>query len=320
MKEIVFLNRNKDKWEKFEQLINDQSVSNPDTLANLYIQITDDLSYSRTFFPKSSTTAYLNQLSMRIHQQIYKNKKAKKGAFRSFWTTELPLTLYDIRKQLLYAFLIFSVSVLIGILSSRGDQAFVRTILGDDYVNMTLNNIEKNDPMAVYKQHGQTLMFLGITINNVKVSILAFVLGIFTAFGTGYVLFSNGVMLGSFTYFFVRHDLFWESTRVIWIHGALEISVIVIAGAAGIVLGNSLIFTGTLPRKTSIQIGVRKGVKIIAGIFPIFIVAGFLEGFVTRHTDMPMVLSWAIIISSFSFIIWYFVINPVKIYKNQHKL
>jgi uncharacterized membrane protein SpoIIM required for sporulation len=117
----------------------------------------------------------------------------------------------------------------------------------------------------------------------------------------------------------VRHDLFWESTRVIWIHGALEISVIVIAGAAGLVLGNSLIFTGTLPRKTSVQIGVRKGVKIIAGIFPVFIVAGFLEGFVTRHTEMPIVLSWTIISSSFAFIIWYFVINPVKVYQNKNK-
>lgn len=319
MKEIVFLNRNKNKWEKFEQLISNQSESSPDALANLYIQLTDDLSYSRTFYPESSTTAYLNQLSMRVHQQIYKNKKVKKGVFRNFWTTDLPLILYDVRKQLLYAFLIFFVSVLIGILSSRGDQTFVRTILGDDYVNMTLDNIKKNDPMAVYKQQGQSMMFLGITINNVKVSILAFVLGIFTAFGTGYVLFSNGIMLGSFTYFFVRHDLFWESTRVIWIHGALEISVIVIAGAAGLVLGNSLIFTGTLPRKTSVQIGVRKGVKIIAGTFPIFIVAGFLEGFVTRHTEMPIVLSWTIISSSFAFIIWYFVINPVKVYQNKNK-
>ncbi|NOU59167.1 stage II sporulation protein M [Marinifilum caeruleilacunae] len=319
MKEIVFLNRNKDKWEKFEHLINHPSASNPDTLANLYIQLTDDLSYSRTFYPNSATTAYLNQLSMRVHQQIYKNRKVKKGAFKKFWTLDLPLTLFEARKQLLYAFLIFFVSVLIGVISSRGDQAFVRTILGDDYVNMTLDNIKKNDPMAVYKQHGQTSMFLGITVNNVRVSILAFVFGIFTAFGTGYILFSNGVMLGSFTYFFVRHDLFWESTRVIWIHGALEISVIIIAGAAGMVLGNSLIFTGSLPRKTSIQIGVRKGVKIIAGIFPIFVVAGFLEGYVTRHTDMPMVLSWTIILSSFAFIIWYFVLHPIKVYKNQNK-
>ncbi|MPQ46392.1 stage II sporulation protein M [Marinifilum sp. N1E240] len=318
MKEIVFLNRNKHKWEKFEKLLNQSSDSDPDTIANLYIQLTDDLSYSRTFYPGSSTTIYLNQLSMRVHQKIYKNKKVRKGAFKNFWKTDLPLTLYQIRKQLLYAFLIFIVAVFIGVLSSRGDQAFVRTILGDDYVNMTIDNIRKNDPMAVYKQHGQTEMFLGITVNNIRVSFIAFVFGIFTAFGTGYILFSNGIMLGSFTYFFIKHDLFWETTRVIWIHGALEISVIIIAGAAGITLGNSFIFTGTLPRKVSIQNGVRKGIKVIVGIFPIFIVAGFLEGFVTRHTEMPIALSWSIILSSFAFIIWYFVINPVRVYQSKN--
>lgn len=319
MKEIVFLNRNKHKWEKFESLLNQTSESNPDTIANLYIQLTDDLSYSRTFYPESSTTVYLNQLSMQVHQQIYKNKKIKKAAFKNFWKTDLPLTLYDIRKQLLYALIIFMVSVLIGIISSKGDQSFVRSILGDDYVNMTIDNIRKNDPMAVYKQQASTEMFLGITINNIKVSFLAFVLGIFTAFGTGYILFSNGVMLGSFTYFFVQHDLFWETTRIIWIHGALEISVIIIAGAAGITLGNSLIFTGTLSRKVSLQNGVRKGIKVIAGIFPIFIVAGFLEGFVTRHTEMPIALSWIIILSSFTFIIWYFAINPIRVYHKKTK-
>lgn len=314
MKEIVFLNRNKHKWEKFESLLNQPSENNPDTIANLYIQLTDDLSYSRTFYPESSTTVYLNQLSMQVHQQIYKNKKIKKTAFRNFWKTDLPLTLYDIRKQLLYALIIFMVSVLIGIISSKGDQSFVRSILGDDYVNMTIDNIRKNDPMAVFKQQASTEMFLGITINNIRVSFLAFVLGIFTAFGTGYILFSNGVMLGSLTYFFIQHDLFWETTRVIWIHGALEISVIIIAGAAGITVGNSLIFTGTLSRKVSLQNGVRKGIKVIAGIFPIFIVAGFLEGFITRHTEMPIALSWIIIISSFTFIIWYFAINPIRVY------
>lgn len=315
MKEIVFINKNKQKWEKFEQLLSSSQSINTDTIANLYIQLTDDLSYARTFYPNSSTTTYLNHLGIKAHQIIYKNKKAKKGSFIDFWQTELPLTLYSIRKELLYSFLIFFVAVLIGILSSKGDQNFVRTILGDNYVNMTIKNINKGDPMAVYKQQGRTSMFLQITVNNIKVSFFAFVMGIFTAFGTGYILLSNGVMLGSFTYFFVKYGLFWESTRVIWIHGTLEISAIVIAGAAGIVLGNSFIFPGTLPRKTALQQGARKGIKVITGLIPIFITAGFLEGFITRLTNMPIVISWIIILVSATFIVWYFVIYPAKTYK-----
>lgn len=315
MKEVVFLDRNSKKWKEFENLLANESHSDPDAIADLYIQLTDDLSYAQTFYPNSSTTDYLNQLSVGIHQQIYKNQKAKKGKFKQFWTTDLPLILFQTRKQLLYSLLIFLVSTLLGVVSTSNDQSFVRAILGDDYVNMTIDNIKKGDAMAVYKQEGQTQMFLGITINNIKVSFMAFVFGIFTAFGTGYVLFNNGIMLGSFTYFFVDNGLFWESTRVIWIHGTLEISAIILAGGAGIVLGNSIIFPGTLPRKTSMQIGVSKGIKIIVGIIPMFIAAGFLEGYVTRHTEMPMWLSWFIIVCSLLFVIWYFIINPKRVYQ-----
>lgn len=320
MKEVVFLDRNSKKWKEFEKLLADDSQNDPDSIADLYIQLTDDLSYAQTFYPNSSTTEYLNQLSIGIHQQIYKNQKTKKGKFKHFWTTELPLILFQTRKQLLYSFLIFLISTLLGVASTINDQSFVRAILGDNYVNMTIANIQKGDPMAVYKQEGQTGMFLGITINNIKVSFMAFVFGILTAFGTGYILFKNGIMLGSFTYFFVENDLFWESTRVIWIHGTLEISAIIISGAAGIVLGNSIIFPGTLPRKTSMQIGVGKGIKIIIGIIPLFIVAGFLEGYVTRHTEMPISLSWSIIIASLLFIIWYFIINPKRVYQKLNIL
>lgn len=315
MREIVFVNRNKERWEQFEHLINDKSNNDPDIIASLYVQLTDDLSYARTFYPKSNTTLYLNQLSARIHQKIYKNQKMERGTFVRFWKKDLPLILFQTRKQMLHTFIIFAIAVIIGAISTRGDQSFVRTILGDNYVNMTINNIENNDPMAVYKQANETFMFLGITFNNIKVALIAFIFGIFFTVGTGWVLFNNGVMLGSFTAFFIQHGLFWETTRVIWIHGALEIPAIIIAGAAGIVLGNSFLFPKTLPRKTSLLIGAQRGLRILCSTIPLFIVAGFLEGFVTRHTEMPLLLSWAIILSSFAFIIWYFIIHPREVYR-----
>ena len=319
MKEVVFLDNNAKRWKAFEDMLDNPKKMESDQIADLYIQLTDDLSYAQSYYPQSETSIYLNQLSARVHQHIYKNKKMKSGRFITFWTRELPLIMYDSRKQLLYAFLIFAVSMLVGVISAKNDLDFVRIIMGNNYVNMTIDNIDKGDPLAVYKQSGETMMFLQITINNVKVAFIAFLFGIFTAFGTGFMLFKNGVMLGSFQYFFVQHDLFWESTRVIWIHGALEISAIILAGCAGMVMGNSLVFTKTLPRKTSLNIGVKKGLKIVVGTVPLFIVAGFLESFVTRHTEMPIILSWLIILFSFTFIIWYFIIYPYQMMKADKK-
>lgn len=311
MKEITFLNQNADKWQQFETLISTKGNSDPDLMADLFIQITDDLSYSKTNYPKSKTTQYLNSIAARVHQEIYKNKKEKSNRIASFWKYELPFIFKNSQKQLLYAFLIFSVSMLIGIVSSAYDDSFVRLILGDGYVNMTLDNIDKGDPMAVYKSMNQIDMFLGITINNIKVAFMCFALGIFFSFGTGAVLFYNGIMLGSFQYFFYAKGLLLPSMLTIWIHGTLEISAIVIAGCAGLVVGNSLLFPKTYSRSVSFIKGAKQGVKIVVGLVPVFIVAGFLESFVTRYTQMPIWLSLLIIGGSLFFIIWYFIIYPV---------
>ena len=313
MREVVFLKNNAEKWKKFEALISEKENNDPDLLAELFIQLTDDLSYARTFYPGSKTYKYLNSLTAKVHQSIYKNKKEEKGRFVKFWKEELPLLFYTHRKLLLISFLIFFVSLLIGIISTANDDKFVRLILGDSYVNMTMENIAKGDPMAVYKKMNQVDMFMGITFNNIVVSFYTFMAGILLAFGTGYMLFTNGIMLGSFECFFFQHGVLTQSLLTVWIHGVLEISSIIIAGGAGLLLGKSILFPGTFSRRKSFINGAKDGIKIIIGLIPIFITAGFFESFVTRYTNMPLPVSLLIIFSSLSFIIWYVIIYPRKI-------
>ena len=313
MREPAFINQNADKWRRFETIIRQKDTAKPDEQADLFVQLTDDLSYAQTFYPKSTITHYLNILTGRIHQIIYRNKREATNRFANFWQYELPYLMASVRRELLYAMLIFGAATFIGALSAANDDTFVRLILGDSYVNMTLNNIDNKDPMAVYKDAHQTDMFLGITLNNILVSFYTFVYGLFASLGTAYILLQNGIMLGSFQYFFYEKGLFLTSFLTIWIHGALEISAIVIAGAAGLTMGNSLLFPKTYTRAESFRQGAKKGLKIIIGLVPIFITAGFLEGFVTRHTEMPTALKAAIIGCSFSFIFWYFVWYPYRL-------
>ncbi|UKJ08173.1 stage II sporulation protein M [Solitalea lacus] len=316
MREVVFVQKNEEKWKRFES----SKEGSPDEIAEHFIELTDDLSYARTFYPNSATTRYLNSLTSKFYLNLYKNKKEKKNRFLSFWRYELPLTMANHRKQLFYSFLVFMVGITIGILSAAKDETFVRLILGDSYVNQTIQNIEKGDPMAIYKSHGQADMFLMITINNIRVSFLAFVAGVIFSVGTAWLLFTNGVMLGAFQYFFFVKGVFIESVLSIWIHGTLEISAIVIAGCAGLVMGNSILFPQTYSRLESFKIGSRTGLKITMGLVPVFITAGFLESFVTRHTQMPLALSLFIILGSLSFVIYYFIIYPYRLTKQQNQL
>lgn len=311
MREPLFVKQNSAKWKSFEN----EPSNDPDVLADRFIQITDDLAFAKTFYPDSKTTAYLNALAAGLHQSIYKNKTEKSNRFISFWQYELPLLFFTYRKQLLYAFVFFFIFSLMGALSAKYDDSFVRIIMGNEYVDMTEANIAKNDPFAVYKQDNEFLMWLSLGGHNIYVALTTFVCGIFTSIGPVYLLFKNGIMLGSFQYFFFSKSLGMASVLVIWIHATLEISSLVIAGAAGMVLGNSILFPKTFSRMESLKRGAKHGMKIAIGLVPLFIVAAFFESFVTRHTEMPMWLSVSILSASLIFIIWYVIIYPNKLSK-----
>jgi uncharacterized membrane protein SpoIIM required for sporulation len=314
MREVAFVRKHREKWERFERLLREENPD-PDDLADLYVQVTDDLAYARTHYPDGKAVRYLNELATEVHQALYRNRTEDRSRMWRFWTEEVPRTVWTARRELLVSFAVFVLAIGIGTLSAAYDDGFVRLILGDGYVNQTLSNIEKGDPMAVYKKMHEVDMFLGIAFNNVKVSFYAFAMGLLASVGTGYVLFQNGVMLGAFHYLFYEQGLLAESLLVVYIHGTLEISAIIVAGAAGFVLGNGLLFPGTYTRRESFTRGARRGAKIVVGLVPLFLIAAFLEGFVTRFTDMPVVLSLFIIGGSLAFVLWYFVAYPVHLHR-----
>lgn len=315
MREASFVKQNKEKWIGFENALENNAKINPDDLASYYIQLTNDLSYAQTYYPGSKTLLYLNSLASQAHQKIYITKKESKNKIVSFWKDEFPLFFRQYHKTLLYAFLIFMAAVIIGAVSTLNDDSFLRLILGDGYVNMTIENIEKGEPMAVYKSGSNIGSFLGITINNIRVAIIAFALGVFFSVGTVWVLFSNGIMLGSFITFFYNYGIL-EKTSTVWLHGTIEISVIVIAGCAGLVMGNSFLFPKTYSRRVAFMKGAKDGLKIVVSTIPFFIIAGFIEGFITRYGEqMPSFLAYGIIFISLFVIIYYYIIYPILLNK-----
>ena len=318
MREVAFIKQNKEKWLSFEQAIFNNDFKDSNELTSQYIQIINDLAYAQTYYPKSKVVEYLNYVAAQAFQKIYKTKREGTSRFVNFWKTEVPLLLFTHRKYIYIAFAVFSLFTAIGVLSAANDGEFVRSILGDAYVNMTLENIEAGDPVAVYKSGSNWGSFIGITINNLKVGLIAFVLGIFGGIGTLWILFKNCIMLGSFQYFFYEKNVFWESVRGIWIHGSMEIFAIVIEAAAGLILGASILFPGTYSRLDSFKKGAKIGVKILISTFPFTFAAGFLEGFVTRYSNsMPNWLSVAIIICTLGIISYYYLIYPFRVHRNE---
>lgn len=320
MREVAFIKQNKQKWFELEQAIFGKTIKNPDEIAKLYIQIVNDLSYAQTYYPKSKTVIYLNHLASQIFQKIYKTKRTEKNRVLYFFKEEVPLLLYHYRRYLAYAFILFFATTLIGVVSAKYDSDFVRLILGDGYVNETLENIKNGNPVAIYKSGSNWGSFIGITINNLYVGMCCYIWGIFFGIGTFYYLLQNCIMLGSFQYFFYDQGVFWKSVRGIWIHGSMEIFAIVIEAAAGFILGASILFPRTYSRLNSLKIGFKDSLKIFLSTFPFTISAGFLEGFITRYSiNMPIWLSSFIILGTLSLISYYYLIYPKKVYQKINK-
>ena len=320
MREVAFIKQNKEKWLDFEQAIFGKAKKNPDELAGLYIHLVNDLSYAQTYYPKSKTVVYLNHLASVTYQKIYKTKREESNRLVYFFKTEAPLVVYQYRRYVLYAFILFFLFVGIGVLSAAGDDTFVRLILGDEYVNMTLENIAKGNPVAVYKSESNWGSAIGITANNLYVGLKSFVFGIFAGLGTLLVLLYNCIMLGSFQYFFYEQGVIWESVRGIWIHGAMEIFAIVIEAAAGFILGASILFPKTYSRLASLKTGFKNGLKIVVSTIPFTIAAGILEGFVTRYSpDMHIALNIFIILFTLALISFYYLVYPFIVHKKMLK-
>ncbi|MCB0537530.1 MAG: stage II sporulation protein M [Bacteroidetes bacterium] len=314
MKETKFVNQNKEKWQEFEKL-SQSKTKNPDRLSELYVQITDDLSYAKTYYKNRMVRAYLNNLSQKVYLSIYKTKKSPFKNLWNFWQEELPYIIYQCRKELLLSLAVFLIAAGIGAFSVLQDANYAEIVTSPSYVEMTKENIKNGDPMYVYKDEDPLPMFLRIAWNNIRVSFNVFVMGVLAGVGTIFMLILNGTMLGGFQFFFYDKGVFWESVITVWQHGTIEILCIIIAGGAGLVLGRGLIAPGAYPRLQSFQMAARKGLLIMLSIIPLIIIAAFIEGYITRLTDANIFYRIGLIILSLTFMIGYYVYYPFKKYK-----
>ncbi len=324
MREAMFIKKNADKWNEYQHT----PSSNPDETAERSITLIDDLSYVKTFYPKSKVTRWVNGIAAGIYQSIYQNKKEKYSRIFQFWKFELPLLFKKYHRILLFTTLLFLLCVGVGFLSSKYNESFARGILGDNYVDMTEDNISKGDPFGVYKDENPFTMFVRIGFNNIRVAFFAFIGGFSLGYFTLRIMWSNGVMLGAFQYLFYAKGLGLQSVLVIWIHGTLEISAIVISATAGFILASGILFPGTYSRMVSFRKGAKDAAKVLICLIPVFIVAAFFESYVTHlmsqtferenNSGLPVWAGVVILMASLSFIVWYFVVLPIRLHKKGY--
>jgi uncharacterized membrane protein SpoIIM required for sporulation len=318
MREVAFIKQNKEKWLEFEQVISKKERKSPDTVANLHIKIMNDLVYAQTYYPKSKVTTYLNKLAKSSFNSVYDSKRKDKNIFVYFFLEKVPLLAYQNRKYIYLAFIVFFCFFLIGLLSTFNDNQFARQILGNSYVNQTIENIESGDAMAIYKGGSNWGTFIGIYENNQRVGLFMFLSGLFLGLGTGFYVVENAIMVAVFQAFFYQYNSFFDSLKGIWIHGTYEIFGLIIESAAGYMVGASILFPGSLKRIESFLKGTKNAFYLFLSTIPFTIIAAFLEGYVTRFSNiMPTFFCFLIILFSLFSISYYYLYLPFVVAKKQ---
>jgi len=244
-------------------------------MALLYRQVAADLSALRQDTTARTYATHVNQLLARAHHIIYAGRKTNLRTLFLFMRDDYPAVF---QSQIGYVLASIAVSVGFGVLGAvlaTARPEFMRHFVGPDMIatmerhQMWTESIVSIAPKATS----------GIMTNNLSVSFMTFASGITFGVGTFYFLFFNGLLLGvvgAACHQYGMSLLLWSFVAA---HGSLELPSILIAGGAGFRLGHAMLFPGALRWKDSISQGGLEATRLVAGIIPLLVIAGCLEGF-----------------------------------------
>jgi uncharacterized membrane protein SpoIIM required for sporulation len=261
------------------------SADELDRLGYLYRRVTSDLAIARRDFPTDRVVRYLNELAARTHANVYRTPPLKGNTFRDFFRFGFPQLFRENFTFVLVAFLLFALAFGATYLTVLANPEF-----GEDLVpGHLVHTIKQKEMWTDIPQEQRNIAASFIMTNNIQVSFLAFALGITFTLGTVYVMVFNGAFLGAVSGLCHVHGLALPLWSFVSPHGYIELTVIFIAGGAGLKMGYALIHPKLYSRKRALTNAATEAVRLIGGCVPLLIIAGTIEGFVSPSSLPPLV-------------------------------
>ncbi|MFW6238013.1 MAG: stage II sporulation protein M [Bacillota bacterium] len=289
MKEEKFIKKNETDWEKLKTLsreaektkIKKMSSKKVQNFLLLFRRVSHHLAYARTHYPESETVDYLNTLVGSAHSHVYAVKKISPRSIPHFLFKKVPQMLYRYRWYIATATLCFLLGGLISAALVSYDPDLARLFLPESYAD-----VGQEGELGA-GEWNYALMSSYIMVNNIIVSLNAFVLGITLGVGTIYILFLNGSLLGALTTLIYQNGSPIEYWSLILPHGIIELTAIFISGGAGLLVAKSILIPGKYTRKDALIDAAKKAVTLLAGVIMMLIIAGLIEGFFTPLNIAP---------------------------------
>jgi uncharacterized membrane protein SpoIIM required for sporulation len=245
-------------------------------LGELYRAAAADLAFARRTYPGDAVVERLEALVGGARHLVYDSPTRRGSAARFFATDYWRLVASRPVPLLVAALCLFAPAALGGTWAVR-DPGAASGLVPPEYRSVT----EPRSSDLGLSAEEEAQFSSEIFTNNIRVSFLAFAAGIAIGIGTAALLIFNGVLLGTIAGLAVGAGNGRTFFELVTAHGILELSCIVVAGAAGMRLGWAIVEPGRGTRVDAAVAEGRRAVAIIIGTVPWFVVAGVVEGFIT---------------------------------------
>ncbi|HYF94204.1 MAG TPA: stage II sporulation protein M [Symbiobacteriaceae bacterium] len=246
-------------------------------VGRLYRQTASDLAYARTYYPGSQVVGYLNQLVSQAHAVLYAEEPQRLKSFLRFYWYTVPQTIRRHWLAVVLSFALLAGGMAIGCVATLYDKDLANALIPEQILQRIVSPQERYNMEAAERPAIGTQIML----NNVSVGAMAFGLGLTLGVGTVIVLVRNGLIVGAV----LAHSVWQGNMSSLWAHlmahGSLELMAIFLCGAAGLVLGWSIVAPGDLPRSESVTRGGREAIVLVMGSVPFFVIAAIIESQIT---------------------------------------
>ncbi|MEW5739153.1 MAG: stage II sporulation protein M [Myxococcota bacterium] len=297
-----FVTRRRPDWLHLEDLLErlhakELELAGLTTLDRLYRRASADLAHAQAAFGRTDVARYLNQLCGRAYGAVYRARPVSLGSIRRFFTRAFPAAAQQTLGYTLTSAGVLLLGVLLGATTVALEPGGAERLVDPELLAF----IERRELWTdvALTTHAPSELASGIFFNNLRVSFSAFAMGITAGIGTLLLLLYNGLFLGAVSAACVQHDVGAGIFSFIAAHGPVELSIIALTGAAGLVIGHAIIEPGERRRGAHLRERARLAVTLVLGCAPFLVAIGVVEGFVSPGTFFPWPIKLAVGLVSF---------------------
>ncbi len=326
MKQLEFENRYRDFWDSIELTLKGGDSVSPESLARFpkdYRRLCQHLAMAKSRRYAPGLIRRLNDLVQQGYEALYGQSFDDKASILEFIIYGFPAALRANTRFLWVAAVVFVLPYIAIMIGTMMNDQLIYSVMDSGNVRMMESMYDPSlGKLGRERQSDSDIQMFGFYIyNNIGIAFKCFATGVFLGVGSLFVLGFNGLHIGAVSGHLTALGYTETFYPFVIGHGSFELTAIVFSGAAGLMLGFSILAPGEHTRRRALQHAAKDAIKIMYGVFLMLLVAAFIEAFWSSSSSLPNVVKYGVGACLWVFVYYYcffFARNRVATYRSLH--